>query len=263
MVISLLAFVLSTTVVADAAHQDLGVAATSKSHHASLAAVLGHRVSTKPYPSGILLLNHNRKFAASAIPTVANAKNAEKLDGMSAEQVGGSCPPNTVNLGSWCLDSAPYPLSNSDLGQNNYIFASIKCVEEGGYLPSAAQLLGAVKRAKLESVINDSPDTATVDQDPAVGLKDQREMTSTLVTTQAGSDAAGSEGVSVGATGNPQTGEPNPVPVPATPLPETLQYVTVYSNFQKGGFAGSEPVSTPENFRCAFNKTQGALEQGE
>jgi hypothetical protein len=263
LVISVLAFVLSTTVVADAAHQALGIDAKSKPHRASTAAVLGHRLSTRPYPNGILLLGHNRKFSASAIPTVATAKNAEKLGGLTAEQVGGSCPPNTVNLGTWCLDSAPYPLPNSEIGKNNYIFASMKCVEEGGYLPSAAQLLGAAKRVRLESTVNDSPLTATINQDPAVGLKDQREMTSTLVTTQAGSDAAGSEGVSVGSTGNPQTGEPNPVPVPATPLPETLQYVTVYSNFQKGGFAGSEPVSAPENFRCAFNKSQGAQQQGE
>lgn len=38
----------------------------------------------------------------------------------------------------------------------------------------------------------------------------------------------------------------------------TLQYVTVYSNHTKGGFAGSEPVGNPENFRCAFNLRQGA-----
>ena len=42
-----------------------------------------------------------------------------------------------------------------------------------------------------------------------------------------------------------------------TRMPESLQYVTVYSNGQKGGFAGSEPVANPENFRCAFNKTPG------
>jgi hypothetical protein len=46
--------------------------------------------------------------------------------------------------------------------------------------------------------------------------------------------------------------------LPAVPEPETLQYVTVYSNGTKGGFAGSEPVSQPENFRCAFNKVPGA-----
>ena len=83
-------------------------------------------------------------------------------------------------------------------------------------------------------------------------------MSATLVTTAAGSDAAGSEGVSVGSTGDPRTGEPNPVPLPAVPAPSTLQYVTVYSNGTKGGFAGSEPVSQPENFRCAFNEKPGA-----
>lgn len=262
LVVSLVALVLSTSLVADAARQVTDVAAKAK-HPAHVAVVQGHRLSTKPLAGGILLLGKGRKFPAAAIPTVALAKNADKLDGLTAEQVGGSCPPVTVDLGSWCLDTAPYPLTSTQLGQNNYIFATKTCVEEGGYLPSAAQLLGAASRVKLESTIHDSQLTATIPLDPTRGLKDQREMSSTLVTTQSGSEAAGSEGVSEGATGNPQTGEPNPVPTPAVPLPESLQYVTVYSNGQKGGFAGSEPVSQPENFRCAFNKTQGALNQVE
>jgi hypothetical protein len=86
-------------------------------------------------------------------------------------------------------------------------------------------------------------------------------MSATLVTTAAGSDAAGSEGVSDGSTGNPRTNEPNPTPMPADPQPQTLQYVTVYDNFNHGGFAGSEPVSKPENFRCAFDKIPGAATQ--
>jgi hypothetical protein len=131
----------------------------------------------------------------------------------------------------------------------------------GGWLPTAAQLIGAANRVKLESTINDSPLTATVDQDPSLGLQDQREMSATLVTVTAGSDAAGSEGVTPGSTGNPNTGQPNPLPEPANPQPETLQYVTVYSNHQAGGFAGSEPVSQPENFRCGFNKVPGAASQ--
>jgi hypothetical protein len=47
------------------------------------------------------------------------------------------------------------------------------------------------------------------------------------------------------------------VPLPADPAPESLQYVTVYDNHDKGGFAGSEPVSKAETFRCGFNKAQG------
>jgi hypothetical protein len=104
--------------------------------------------------------------------------------------------------------------------------------------------------------------TAAIPLDPTRGLKDQREMSSTLVTTEAGSEAAGSEGVSEGATGNPRQGQSNPVPLPANPLPETLQYVTVYDNHNLGGFAGSEPVLSPESFRCAYDKSPGALGKG-
>jgi hypothetical protein len=250
LVLSILALILSTTGLADAARHAIG--------HA-IATIGGHRVSTKPYPKGILLLGANRKFPAAAIPTV---KNASAVGGMNVETLF-SCPPTSVDLGTWCLMTAPYPVSPAQAGEANWFWASQKCVEEGGFLPSAAELVGAAKRVKLESTIHDSPLTATVDQDPTVGLKDKREMSATLVTTTAGSSAAGSEGVSPGATGNPRTGEPNPVPVPAVPQPETAQYVTVYSNGQKGGLAGSEAVSHPENFRCGFLKAPGALNKGE
>jgi hypothetical protein len=247
LVISILALVLSTTGIADAAR------------HALANMVDGHRLSTKPYAGGVLLLGKNRQFPAAAIPTV---KNSDEVDGMNIDALS-SCPDTTVDLGTWCLDSAPYPLSNAQAGQNNWFWAAQTCVESGGFLPSAAELIGAAKRVRLESTIHDNPDTATVDEDPSIGLKDQREMSSTLVTTEAGSDAAGSEGVSVGSTGDPRTGEPNPVPVPAVPEPETAQYVTVYSNGTKGGLAGSEPVAHPESFRCGYYKVPGALTASE
>jgi hypothetical protein len=247
LVISILALVLSTTGIADAAR------------HAIANLVDGHRLSSKPYPGGVLLLGKNKKFPAAAIPKV---KDAEEVDGMDIDALS-SCPSTTVDLGTWCLMSAPYPLTNAQIGKNDWFWAAQACVERGGFLPSAAELIGAAKRVKLESTINDNRDTATVDEDPTIGLKDQREMSSTLVTTQAGSDAAGSEGVSVGSTGDPRTGEPNPVPVPAVPEPETAQYVTVYSNGTKGGLAGSEPISKPENFRCGFYKVPGALNVNE
>ncbi len=248
LIISLVALVFSTTGLADAAR------------HAVTSAINGHPISAKPHAGGILLLGKNRKFPAAAIPTV---KDASSVGGKTAAQLEGTCPPDTVDIGSWCLDSAPYPLTNADVGKNNFIWASKACEAEGGWLPSASELLGAAARVKLESTIHDSQLTATIDLDPSRGLKDEREMSSTLVTTEAGSEAAGSEGVSEGATGDPRQGQANPLPRPANPLPESLQYVTVYDNGNSGGFAGSEPIIDPENFRCAFNLTSGALNKSE
>lgn len=252
MVVALVALVLSSTGLADAAR------------HAVVAAIAGHPVSTKPHAGGVLLLGRDRKFPASAIPTVANAK---KVGGKTAAQLEGECPPDTISIGggngSWCLETTPYPLTNADVGKNNFIWASKTCEEAGGWLPSASELLGAAAKVKLESTIHDSQLTATINLDPTRGLKDEREMSSTLVTTEAGSAAAGFEGVSEGATGDPRQGQANPIPLPANPYPESLQYVTVYSNGTKGGFAGSQPIIEPQNFRCAYNKTPGALNKNE
>ena len=248
MVVALIALVLSTTGMADAARR------------AVISTFAGHPVSAKPHAGGLLLLGKDRKFPASAIPTV---NNSSRVGGKTAAQLEGTCPPDTVDIGSWCLDSAPYPLTNADVGKNNFIWASKACEAEGGWLPSASELLGAAARVKLESTVHDSPLTATVNQDPSRGLKDEREMSSTLITTEAGSQAAGSEGVSEGATGDPRQGQANPIELQANPLPESLQYVTVYDNGNAGGFAGSEPVIDPENFRCAYNLTSGALSKSE
>jgi hypothetical protein len=246
LVIALIALVLSTSGLADAARH-------------AIATIAGHEVTSKPKAGAVLVLGRNGKFPAAAIPTVGNAR---RVGGKTAEQLAGTCPPATVDLGTWCIDSAPYPLTNAQAGKNNYVWASKACEAEGGWLPTAAQLIGAADRVKLESTIHDSPLTATVDLDPTRGLKDEREMTSTLVTTEAGSAAAGSEGVSEGATSNPRQGAPNPIPLPPNPMPESLQYVTVYDNANQGGFAGSEPVKEPQNFRCAFNKSPGAQGNG-
>jgi hypothetical protein len=248
LIISLVALVFSMTGLADAARR------------AVVSAIAGHPISTKPRAGGVLLLGRNRKFPASAIPTV---KNASRVGGRTAEELAGTCPPATVDLGTWCLETAPFPLTKAQAGKNNFIFASKACEGEGGWLPSASELLGAADRVKLESTIHDSQLTATINLDPSRGLRDEREMSSTLVTTEAGSAAAGFEGVSEGATGNPRQGQANPAPLPANPLPESLQYVTVYSNGQNGGFAGSEPVGKAENFRCAYNKAPGALNKPE
>jgi hypothetical protein len=233
------------------------VASKAKS---KVAKIDGHRVGAKPYSGGLLVLSTARKFPASVIPTV---KNSNELAGKTLTELTPSCRPTTVDLGTWCLEAAAYPVPNEDKGKNNFFWASQACVAAGGWLPSAAQLIGAAKRVRLESTLHDSPATAIIDEEPADGLKDQREMSSTLVTTAAGSAAAGSEGVSAGAIGDPRTGESNPVPAPAVPEPETLQYVTVYSNGTLGGFAGSQPVAEAQSFRCAYAQTPGAGQQSE
>jgi hypothetical protein len=248
MIIALIALVFSTTGLADAARR------------AVVAAVDGHPLTTKPHPGAVLLLGKNGKFPESAIPTV---HNATKVDGKTPEQIAGTCPALTVDVGTWCLDSAPYPLTKADTGLNNFMWASKACDAEGGWLPSASELIGAAAQVKLEGRPSESQDTATVNLDPSRGLKAEREMSSTLVTTEAGSSAAGFEGVEADEVGNPRQGQANPTPLPANPLPESLQYVTVFSNDQHGGFAGSQPISEPENFRCAFNPTPGAQSKPE
>jgi hypothetical protein len=213
--------------------------------------------STKPRPYGILRLDKHRKFPARAIPKVRAARRADRLGGKRLKDLTTDCAPNTVDFGTWCLMNAPYGLSNDEVGKNDYFFAAQKCVDLGGYLPTAGQLIGAAPRVKLASTISDSQLTASIDLDATDGLKDRREMSATLTTTAAGSSAAGSEGVSEGSKGDPRQGEPDPVPLPANPRPDTLQYVTVYDNGDHGGFAGSKPTSQPESFRCAFDKAQG------
>lgn len=215
----------------------------------------GPQVTATPRPHALLRLNSHGKFPAAAIPTVASAKDARKLDGASAGSLRLSCPvSDAVDLGSWCLESSTYKVPSADVGQNDYLYAAQKCVAEGGWLPSAAQLIGAAPEVALKSVVGDSPATSADSEFPEArnGIKDEREMTGDLFTTSGGEAAAGSEGVSEGSKGVGSLGEPDPVPVPADPLPETLDYVTVFDNHDMGGFAGGEPVGKAENFRCAY-----------
>lgn len=168
-----------------------------------------------------------------------------------------NCPVSgAIDLGSWCLEGSTFKVPAAEVGQNDYFYATQKCVKEGGWLPTAAQLIGAAPEVALKSTINDDPGTSGASELPeaALGIKDEREMSSDLFTTGAGSRAAGSEGVTEGSKGTGNLGEPNPIPVPAEPAPETLDYVTVYDNHNLGGFAGGESVNKPENFRCAYAK---------
>jgi hypothetical protein len=182
---------------------------------------------------------------------------SKKALAVAKRELVASCPiSGAIDMGSWCLEGSTYKVPPNEAGQNNYVYAAQKCVQEGGWLPSAAQLIGAASKAALKSTINDDPGTSGTSEFPeaANGIKDEREMTSDLFTTTAGSAAAGSEGVTAGSKGVGAIGEPDPVPMPANPLPETLDYVTVYDNHNLGGFAGGEPVGKAENFRCAYAK---------
>lgn len=175
---------------------------------------------------------------------------AKALSGLKVQ-----CPiSNAIKFGSWCLEAAPHRIPPDDVGQNDYFYAAQTCAREGGWLPSAAQLIGAARKAALQSTIDDDPATSGAEEFPDAtrGIKDKREMSGDLFTTTAGANAAGSEGVTAGSRGNQGQGEPDPTPMPANPSPETLDYVTVYDNHNHGGFAGGAPVGKPENFRCAY-----------
>jgi hypothetical protein len=187
---------------------------------------------------------------------VAAKKQEAALD-KRFSKVTANCPiSGAIDLGSWCLESSTFKVPPSETGQNDYFYAAQKCVKEGGWLPTAAQLIGAAPVAALKSTLDDDPGTSGASEFPeaANGIKDEREMTSDLFTTAAGARAAGSEGVTAGSKGVGNLGEPDPVPMPAEPSPETLDYVTVFDNHNLGGFAGGEPVGKAENFRCAYAK---------
>jgi hypothetical protein len=168
---SMLAVVLSVTGAADAAKRSIV------------------DVVTKPKPRAVLRLDAKARFPASAIPKVRAAREADTVGGRTPDELVGKCNAESVDLGTWCLLAVPYAVPNSDIGKNNYAYAGAKCTELGGYLPTAAQLLGAVKEVKLAGTIDDNRLTASIDEDATDGLKDRREMTATLITTQAGSSA--------------------------------------------------------------------------
>jgi hypothetical protein len=192
---------------------------------------------------------------SGAAPAKRQTGHRKSSAGKLVSKLKVQCPiANAIKFGSWCLEAAPYRVPPADVGQNDYFYAAQTCAREGGWLPSAAQLIGAAGKAPLQSTIDDDPATSGREEfpDPTRGFKDKREMSADLFTTTAGAAAAGSEGVTVGSRGNQAQGEPDPVPMPANPSPETLQYVTVYDNHNHGGFAGGAPVGKPESFRCAY-----------
>ena len=221
-------------------------------------------VEARLKPGQVVRLDKRAKVPAAAIPRLPasalpkRVRDSARLAGKPASAYRAKCPDDTAELGTWCLMTGVVDIDRADIGRNDYAFAERTCASLGGYVPSAGQLIAAADVVKLSSTIDDAPLTASIDMDPTNGLKDQREMSSTLVTVTSGSSASGSLGVTQGSKGDQRQGEPDPIPVPSDPMPSTLQYVTVFDNANKGGFAGSKPVSQPERFRCAFNKTAGS-----
>jgi hypothetical protein len=221
---------------------------------ATVASVAAGGPGLKPF--GVLHLDGRGKVPQAALPKVRKAKNADRLSGRRGRRYLDSCPEVTVKIGTTCMMANPYPLTNTELGRSDYFFATRTCAAIGGYLPTAAELIGAAPYVKLASRVDDNEVTASTDFDPTDGLKDRREMSADLTTTASGGRAAGSIGVSDNATGDPKTGEPDPTPLPANPSPETLAYIMVWDNGDLGGFGGAEPVGSANLFRCAFNLAQ-------
>ncbi|MFT4050212.1 MAG: hypothetical protein QM648_10330 [Solirubrobacterales bacterium] len=70
------------------------------------------------------------------------ADNAGKVDGKDASQLTAKCPSGTVDLGSACSESG------SRAAVSGYAAAQ-SCASAGGYLPGAAQLVGADRANKI------------------------------------------------------------------------------------------------------------------
>ncbi len=156
-------------------------------------------------------------------------------------------------------------MPNEDIGKNDFFYASAACVEAGGFLPTAAQLIGAAvaREARLDDRRRPGQLLARRrrfgwPEGPPRDVRDARHHPGRLDPPPARRASPRARAAT------PRPGEPDPVPLPANPAPQSLQYVTVYDNHDKGGFAGSKPVSAPETFRCGFIKAQGqsATEEG-
>lgn len=195
------------------------------------ARVLPFAVSTTPQRGAALRLSPlTAKLPEGALPTVREARTASRLGGVMARSWREHCPPGSVDVGTWCVDEKP-------LASQPYREAARTCAARGAQLPPADLLLGAASRIRLASTIDDSGATAVIDTDHGDGRRDLRELTGTLVSVRSGTRAAGD--------------------ARTAPVPAGLQAVTVYDNHDRGGFAGSVPLTAPLMFRCAGDQSLG------
>ena len=123
----------------------------------------------------------------------------------------------TVDIGTWCLETAPYPLTNADEGKNNFIWAS-KAVR--GRRRLAAVRLRTARRGRTREARVDDPRLAADRHDrPRPDARAERRTRDELDARddRSGSAAAGFEGVSEGATGDPAPGPGQPDPAARQP----------------------------------------------
>src|ERR1700742_1488119 len=72
--------------------------------------------------------NGHDAHAQRAASRKAEAKLKKQLASLKA-----NCPvSNAISMGSWCLEGSTYKVPASETGMNNYIYATQKCVAEGG-----------------------------------------------------------------------------------------------------------------------------------
>ena len=98
---------------------------------------------------------------APADPGAAKRKAAGKGLSRKLANLHTKCPiTNSIKFGSWCLESSPHSIPAADVGENDYFYATQVCAREGGWLPTAAQLIGAApqgRRCRARSTTTPAP----------------------------------------------------------------------------------------------------------
>jgi hypothetical protein len=85
----------------------------------------------------------DREINRSKLGKVSSAVRADNVDGKSATQLLVSCPSGTIDLGAGCAE-------NGTRGAGTGYAASEACVRAGGYLPTAAELVGADNAGRIK-----------------------------------------------------------------------------------------------------------------